>query len=113
MAIISQNYTDSSTVQLDSDNLLLGILTFIGSVLVGTITALWRKVSGEATKTALLKQAQDQYDQQRLEDREDRTAARDAMVERVDLHHKIVVEKIDGLGHRVERLEKTVRNGHG
>lgn len=91
---------------------MLGLLAFIGTTIATVIGVLWRKVTGMETRAALLDQARAHHESLRSEDRADREAARKMIVERIDLHHKVVVEKVDGLSHRVDRLETTVKNGH-
>lgn len=99
-------------MQLESDSVLLGVLAFIGTTLVTMLGVLWRKVTGMETRSALLEQQQAHQEVARAEDRAEREVARRTIVERIDLHHAVVVEKVDSLSGRVDRLEKTVRNGH-
>jgi hypothetical protein len=112
MALFSQTTKDASNMQLDSDNLLMGVLAFMGTILVGAVSKLWMKVSGQETRNALLEAARLHHQAQRQEDRTDRADARKALETQIDLHHKVMIEKVDGINHRVERLEKVVKNGH-
>lgn len=81
-------------MQIDSDNVLLGLATFVGTTVVGMLTTMWRKVSGQETRIALLEQAKEHHEEQRAEDRErareDRT------------HYDTQFNKI----------EKLIKNGH-
>ena len=112
MTDISQNYTERRNVQIETDNLVLGILTFIGTTLMGMVVKLWHKVNGQTTRTAILEENKEQNEVRRLEERDDRAVARAEMKELIGVHHKTVIDKIDTISNRVDSVEKLIRNGH-
>ena len=93
-------------MELNSDNVLIGLFAFIGTTLITVMTALWRKVNGVESRGMLLKQCQDNFDRQRTEDLALRKEQRSEVMDSINQHHKAVMARMD-------RLEKVVKNGHG
>ncbi len=82
------------------------VVEYIWIPIVTAIILLWRKWGGIDTRTQLLEQAKDFFESQRLEERKLRDSQRSETLERIDNHHKVVMNKLDS-------LENRIKNGHG
>ena len=93
-------------MELNSDNVLIGLFAFIGTTLITAVTTLWRRLSGLETRSLLLEQCQANFDRQRAEDMKLRNQQRGEIMASINDHHTAVMNRMD-------RLEKVVKNGHG
>jgi len=90
---------------MDTDSFLVRVLEWAWVAVFAVISTLYRKVVGLETQQKLLEQNQDNYERRRQEDREVRAEHKEAVMEKIDLHHKVILE-------RVTRVETLIKNGH-
>ena len=90
---------------MDSDNILLKVLEWAWIGIVGVIIHIYRKLIGLDTQHQLLQESRTANASQRKEDLERFDSQRTEMIDVINRHN-------DQVMHRLDSLEKTVRNGH-
>lgn len=91
-------------MELDSDNLLLDFLRWAWVSLIVVFVHIYRKLMGLETRDEVLATMQENFAAQRKEDQERITAERREMLQKVDRHHELQMNKL-------EKLEDRIKNG--
>ena len=81
------------------------LLDYIWVPIVSVIALLWSKINGSDLRTRLLTQACEACNLRRAEDRAWRDEQRREILNKIDSHHKITMEKLDA-------VELRIKNGH-
>ena len=90
---------------MDSDNILFKVLEWAWIGVVGMIMHIYRKLTGMETQHRILQEARTAAAEQRREDLDRLDSQRSELMEAINRHN-------DQVMHRLDSLEKTVRNGH-
>ena len=90
---------------VDSDGLLLDILRWAWVSFILVIAHIYRKLTGLEAKAEVVDVVNRHQEQLRKEDQARHEKSRDEMLDKVDRHHAIVMNKLDA-------LEKRIKNGH-
>lgn len=81
------------------------LLDYIWVPIVSVIALLWSKINRSDLHTRLLAQSCDACNRQRLIDRQWRDEQRREILNKIDSHHKVMMEKL-------EAVETRIKNGH-
>ena len=81
------------------------ILEYIWVPIVTGMVWLWGRVFGVDARTRLLEQQAQHYREQRLEDQNRHAKQRDEILNKIDAHHTLIMDKLDA-------VEVRIKSGH-
>ena len=90
---------------VNSDGLLIDILRWFWVSFILVIAHIYRKLIGLEAKAEVVDVVNRHQEKLRKEDQARHEKSRDEMLDKVDRHHAIVMNKLDA-------LEKRIKNGH-
>lgn len=96
---------------IDPENVVVRIFEWAWIAVVAVIVGGYRKVTGLEAQQALLSQNLEHLEQRRQEDKELREDNRGQLMSTIELHNKMVCQKIDAVNARVSSVENLVKNG--
>lgn len=88
-----------------AENTISLIVQWIWVPIVTGMVWLWGRVFGVDARTRLLEQQAEHLRLLRKEDQARRDKERDAILDKIDQHHTLVIQKLDD-------VERRVKNGH-